>query len=77
MALRESCAGNGTAVTLNAGAAAMRAACAAQLYDEWHGYYVVQRLDAGAYIDVRQLSRDEAMTYRTQSDEVLELVWPQ
>lgn len=64
-------------MTLNADAATTRAACATQLYDKWHGYYILQRLDGGAYVDVRQLIRDEAMTYRTQSDEVLRLVWKQ
>lgn len=64
-------------MTLNADADAMRSALALQLYDEWGGHYILQRLDGGAYVDVRQLGRDEAMTYRTQQGEVLELVWPQ
>lgn len=64
-------------MTLNADAAAMRAACATQLYDEWHGYYILQRLDGGAYVDVRRLIREEALIYRTASNEVLELKWLQ
>lgn len=54
-------------------AAANRIACIAQLYDEWGGHYIVQRIDGGVYVDVRKLSRDEALTYRTASGEVLRL----
>lgn len=61
-------------MTLTA-AAANRIACVAQLYDDWRGYYILQRIVGGAYVDVRQLSRDEAMTYRTKKDETLRLVW--
>lgn len=64
-------------MTLTADAAANRIALVAQLYDDWRGHYIVQRIDGGVYVDVRHLSRDEAMTYRTQSNEALELVWPQ
>lgn len=42
---------------------------------QFGGHYVVQRIDGGAYVDVRKLSRDEAMTYRTASGEVLRLEW--
>lgn len=59
---------------LNADAAANHARLVAQLYDEWGGHYSVQRLEGGVYVDVRPLSRDEALTYRTRQDEVLELV---
>lgn len=62
-------------MTLAAAAAANRIACITQLYDEWRGFYVVQRLDGGVYVDVRPLARDEAMTYRTQSGEVLKIVY--
>lgn len=64
-------------MTLAADAAANRAALVAQLYDDWHGCYVVQRLVNGAYVDVRQLSREEAMMYRLRNDETLKLVYPQ
>lgn len=64
-------------MTLAADATANRTALVAQLYDRWGGCYVVQRLDGGAYMDVRPLSRDEAMTYRTRSGEVLRLEYPQ
>lgn len=62
-------------MTLAADAAANRIACIAQLYDEWHGRYIVQRIVDGVYVDVRQLSRDDAMTYRTAGDEVLKIVF--
>lgn len=58
-------------------AAANRIALVAQLYDDWHGHYIVQRIDGGVYVDVRPLSRDEALAYRAASDEVLRLVYPQ
>lgn len=51
------------------------ARCAAQLYDEWGGYYVLRKLYNGAWWDVRQLDRSEAMTYRPGPDEALELRW--
>lgn len=62
-------------MTLAADAAANRISCVAQLYDQWLGCYILQRIEGGVYVDVRQLSRDEAMTYRTLKDEVLRLVW--
>ena len=60
---------------MNDAAAANRVALVEQLYDEWHGYYVLQRLDGGTYVDVRPLSRDEALTIRPAPDEALELKW--
>lgn len=54
-----------------------RLALIAQLYDEWSGWYVVQRIEAGVYVDVRPLSRDEAVAYRLASDEALSARWPQ
>lgn len=64
-------------MTLAADAAANRISCIAQLYDDWRGHYIVQRIDGGVYVDVRPLDRDEAMTYRTRVDEVLRLEWMQ
>lgn len=62
-------------MTLSSDAAANRIACIEQLYDDWHGRYILQRIEAGAYVDVKPLSRDEALTYRTANDEGLKLVW--
>ena len=60
---------------LTSTAADLRARNARKLYDEWSGYYVLRKLFMGAWIDVRQLSRDEALTYRIAPDEALELRW--
>lgn len=60
---------------LHSDASKNRALLVAQLYDEWGGYYILQRLEAGAFVDVRPLSRDEALTYRTANDEALLIVY--
>lgn len=62
-------------MTLTDTAAEYRARLAAQLYDEWGGYYVLQRLTDGRYQDVRQLTRDEAETIRLRHDEALLIMW--
>lgn len=62
-------------MTLNADAAANRIACVAQLYDAWQGHYVVTRIEGGAYVDVKPLTRAEALTYRTRQGEALKLEW--
>lgn len=62
-------------MTLTDTAAAYRSALAAQLYDEWGGYYILQRLTDGRYQDVRQLTREEAETIRLRVDEALEIKW--
>lgn len=62
-------------MTLTDTAAEYRSRLAAQLYDEWGGYYVLQRLTDGRYQDVRPLTRDEAETIRLRGDEALMLVW--
>lgn len=64
-------------MTLTSTSAANRAALIVQLYDEWHGFYMLRRLFMGAWIDVRPLDRAEALTYRCKSDEALELKWEQ
>jgi hypothetical protein len=64
-------------MTLPADSAANRAACAAQCYDDWHGFYILRRLFMGVYEDVRALGRDEALTYRTGAGEALEVKWEQ
>lgn len=62
-------------MTLTDTAAAYRARLAAQLYDEWHGHYILRRLVDGRYQDVRPLNRAEAETIRLRGDEALMLVW--
>lgn len=64
-------------MTLTSTTATIRAQCSAQLYDEWHGFYMLRRLFMSAWIDVRPLDRAEALTYRCKSDEAVELKWPQ
>lgn len=46
-----------------------------QLYDEWRGYYLLRRQVDGQCLDVRPLSRAEALTYRCAPDESLRLVY--
>lgn len=64
-------------MTLAADADANRAALVAQLHDKWHGRYIVQRIEAGVYVDVRPLGRDEAIAYRLRSGAALRLEWNQ
>lgn len=53
-----------------------RAALVAQLYDAWHGHYMLRQLRDGVWCDVRRLERDEALMYRTRQGEALEVIWP-
>ncbi len=82
-------------MTLDSVMAKMRRACARQLYDEWGGYYLLQRLvydesgifkdDRGTlriqtmprYVDVRPLTRAQAMKYRCKTGEALQLIFNQ
>jgi hypothetical protein len=52
----------------------LRAALATQLYDEWHGHYLLMQVLLGQYVPVRELTRAEAMTYRTRPTETLRIV---
>lgn len=53
-------------------AAQNRLACIAQLYDQWHGYYMTLINDEnGARVLGRKLSRQEAIDYRGD----VEIVW--
>lgn len=61
-------------MTLTDTADSIRARLAAQLYDEWGGYYILRRLVDGRYQDVRPLNREEAETIRLHGDEALRLV---
>lgn len=61
-------------MTLTNTAATYRASLVAQLYDEWGGYYILQRLTDGRYQDVRTLTRAEAETIRLREDESLLIV---
>lgn len=56
-------------------AADLRAALVAQLYDDWHGHYVLRRLVDGMWQDVRTLSRSEALAVALSEDEALGLVY--
>ncbi len=60
--------------SLPVAAATNRARCASWLYDRG-GHYRLRRLFIGQWVDVRDLGRDEAMTYRTAQDEALELIF--
>jgi hypothetical protein len=63
-------------MTLNDDAASNRIALVVQLYADWRGWYMLRRVEFGRWQDVRPLSRDEALTYRTRPSEALELKWP-
>lgn len=63
-------------MTLTDTAATLRAECAAQLYDQWQGYYMLQTMLFDHWCDVRPLTRAEALTYRPATDESLRLMWP-
>lgn len=69
-------------MTLAADSAANKDRLVAQLYDEWQGYYMLQQAQRDlfgvivAYVDVRQLSREEALSYRCKAGEALRLVYP-
>lgn len=62
-------------MTLIADAERNRLSLIAQLYDEWHGWYVVQHLFMGQYVDVRPLTRDEATAYKCKAGEALSVRW--
>lgn len=64
-------------MTLPADSAANRAALVAQLYDDWHGHYMVQVVLLGRYVDMRPLDRAEALTYRCAASEALQVRWEQ
>lgn len=52
------------------------AVLAAQLYDEWHGYYILRKLINGQWVDVRRVERAEAETLLPAVDEGLLIVMP-
>ena len=55
----------------------LNAALVARLYNEKGGHYRLIRIVDGKYRRVRELERDEALTYRCARDEVLRHVYPQ
>jgi hypothetical protein len=63
-------------MTLLADSNAVRQRNVAQLYDDWHGYYVLVRVIGGRRHHIRRLSRDAAMEYRTGKGESLLLKYP-
>jgi hypothetical protein len=62
-------------VTIYPTTAALRAALIVQFYDEWHGYYMLQMVMLGKYVDVKPLSKAEALLYRAKPGEALRLVY--
>lgn len=69
--------GEGLDMTLAADAERNRLALIAQLYDEWHGFYILQRLEVSVYVDVRPLTREEAVECRLAHGQALSVRWPQ
>jgi hypothetical protein len=63
--------------TLLAVAATNRLALIDQLYNQWHGHYVLVQRIAGVRQWMRPLTQAEAIEYRLQKNETLEVIWQQ
>jgi len=54
----------------------LNARLVARLYDEKGGYYLLREVLLGQYVDIRPLSRDEALTFYCGPQQALLHVYP-